>query len=205
MAPLIQIPDPGEKLRQRYRLQRPYDGPLAPEIVPVVLVDDFSGDLFGGGPRAAMASVAVPTPNLGNNAQFWFTLFYGQSATIRRLYLKTNHSGTATFNLYRVDGKILGITEIGTKQWRNFTYGGKPTAFLAGSQSGTSSYGNAYLMGTRYQDPTAQGDILWDLDLYLQKEQQSDTGLTNAFFIEHSPVSVGFNVTVEWEEGQISG
>ena len=58
--PIIQIPDVALKLYRRFRLESVPDSVLAPETVPVVLVEDLSDYMVEGGGRPCMGATDVP-------------------------------------------------------------------------------------------------------------------------------------------------
>jgi len=69
--PLIQVPDVGEVLRQRYRIVHPFGLFLAEEVVPVSIVDDLSGvsPYSTGFPRRCMGQTIIAAGGAGTVAE----------------------------------------------------------------------------------------------------------------------------------------
>jgi len=70
-VPDIQTPTPSEKLRTTYKIRTPFGLFLAEDLIPVVLVDDLTGEVPAdtGYPRGAVGRMVVAGGGAGTQAQ----------------------------------------------------------------------------------------------------------------------------------------
>jgi len=128
VSPLIQRPDVALKLKDRYGLTSMPDSILAPEIVPVTIVDDLSelGVSRACAGRASIGAVAAEIPMCA------ITQPEPQDSDItiivRRMLIR------ASANIALVWGRITEpgyvFTNLITKQFLNQGVPGRPTAML---------------------------------------------------------------------------
>lgn len=120
--PLIQTPDIGLKLFRRYRLEVQPDSVLAPEIVPVVLVDDISAaqigrKAYGFGDQAAvvgqLGECVLVNNSRGNT--------HVTAVTI------TSSGSPVIFDLVRPTVGISGLASSGSTSWAEGDTPGRPT------------------------------------------------------------------------------
>lgn len=192
---LIQSPDIGRKLQQGLRLTSLPDSVLAPETVPVILVEDYSQPLIGTsfGCTGAVNVVAV-----GGEFSF-ITLERRPQMRCKagRVNVSTQTNQILTIGAPTVD--LTGITLSNSKSFTDFSVPGLPSS-LFGFDTAVALPANVNLYlwqalaGTRYE-------FLLGLDLGNPDRQTGGTSLIIGCNTVNTTLTGGF----DWVESEELG
>lgn len=161
--PLIQTPEPGLRLSRQYGLEGPPMTPtVAPEIVPVTIVDDLSlgsqpSVQDPGYPRPAFGSVSITAVTNQPTIALVAPAGSGYLYNIERVLISTPTTGAITLRITTV----AGFNESDEKQFRDARIEGIPALFI-GSLDQTNSgdiVGRFTMTGNRTEHITV-GQIL---------------------------------------------
>lgn len=202
--PIINVPGPGEKLRQNYLLNAPPGITLAPELVPVVLVDDFSGGLELG--DAAMA-VVQRTGLAGSRSQILFAANRNVSRRYRLTDFWVNCGAAVAAVTFSLVGNTTGFTQTFTKGWRDARKEGIPALNTLFGDSLTTTIGIQRILGT-FRLNAQNVSHHFPIPIELVQRQDSPVGAAvfgRELMIECGNVNQILEVTCAWEELQQSG
>lgn len=192
--PLIQSPTPGRKLQRGLRLTELPDAILAPELVGVIIVDDFSAPLSFE--ERGCAGVAGVLATVGENS-FVSLVRVGDPASYDLIITAISFSAPAN-TLIRVIGPSVAIAGVNISPQTGFTdrsVPGRPTSQI----------------GFRTQVGILDGEILYEYNV-LPATSYRINGLavrlgTTGDGIGRSAIAVsavnantGLNVGYEWTE-----
>lgn len=141
--PEIQTPEPGQKLQRLYSIPGNAPAPtLAPEIVPVVIIDDATKDenpqAFSF-PRPAIGALQLGA-SVGERNEYVLLALTGTNllVTVHRIVI----SFTGQQNLELVfPTSLSGFVAVTTKAFRDTRLGGAPSAFLGDQQNAGTTAG----------------------------------------------------------------
>lgn len=198
--PLINIPGPGEKLRTNYALNQPPDPTLAPEIVPVVIVDDFSDP--GASGRDAMGFISH-TAAAGSQP----VIALVANATSSRRYIIKRITAVSNSNDTLIVSFPLGVTglvEQLTRSWKDprGVEPGRPSLFTgAGNSAALTVTGNRIIAQIGLQTQLGTTVRLEDLGIVLQAQPPAGPSFYGRTLLLSTLVAAqGLHVTVEWNE-----
>ena len=189
--PIIQVPDIALKLYRRFRLESVPDSLLAPEIVPVVLVEDLSEYMVEGTGRRCMGHTTVSAVL----AERGFAILgnVGEETRVRVSHVTMHVNTPTTIDILAHTQTSIAIAP-GTKAFLDRRVRGAPQSTIG--------------FGAEAVPPV--GIIIWSGSLTSKDPRRIPIGmlLGSGEFAGNSRIvviaaneNVGFSVTFEWVEG----
>lgn len=196
--PLIQTPGPGRKLQRGLRLTELPDGILAPEIVGVILVEDFSaplsdlqrgcmgstdvGPVAAENPILALVRVGAPPQYDLKVSRCWFS-----TPTTQRVIVGVPTAG------------ILGLTATPNTQFTDFSLVGRPTSqFATDTQIGLPAHRSIF-------DGLVLADTIVQVSLSLKIGAFNEPPSLTSIFIGGLTVNTNLVGGFEWVESAPEG
>lgn len=195
--PLGQTFDIPLKLLRRYRLKSQPDFVLAPEVVPVTIVDDIS-DFPSAERRECMGRVRVTSAV----AEFSMAVIVNtlpQRIIVTDLWWSTDDNSAV--GIRRPTAAITGLTASSDKAFTDFRLPGQPTTVLGGKTdpaltAGRLMYGTQPLANTPVH---VQGN--WELFGGPVGEVGPGGAGSRTLVVECGSTGVGMRVAFRWIEG----
>lgn len=196
---LIQTPGIGRKLQQRYRLQELPDGVLAPEVVPVVLVDDLSA--FLEETERPCLGTAFVSATVGQFSQVAY-ISRGTKGTYKSVLRGVLVSvGAATDIIIRRASPTIAwtifVTESFTRTFQEFGVAGLPQDFIGAAANAALEAGTDFV---RVQMPANTPRYI-PLNLSLAGPRFTN----RAIMVAAATVNIGCRCTFYWTEGTPNG
>lgn len=187
MSPLIQNPDIARKLQQGLRLTHLPDSVLAPETVPVIVVEDFSAPLgavsLGCAGGLNVAAVAAENPMVGVRR-----IGTGYRAKITRAIISTPSTQIVRISAPTV--ALTGLAVSGETSFTDFSAPGRPSSeLLNGTNVGLFAAIDLYVRRLLSNEPW---EIFMDLEL--------GVGTDAALIITGDTVNTQITVSLDWTE-----
>ena len=123
---IIQSPDIGRKLQRQLRLTELPDSLLAPDVVPVILVEDLSAPLVGT--AFGCVGAEIQSSVVGEFPMITLTAFGPYQCTVRRLNLSANTTMILTIAVPTVS--LVGMTTSPNTSFNNQGIAGRPASIL---------------------------------------------------------------------------
>ena len=195
--PIIQVPDIALKLYRRFRLESVPDSLLAPETVPVVIVEDLVGYNISGAERECMAGLGQGA----TVAEFSIVglVNFNPNEEIRVTGVWLSSSSTQMLSLLRPTAGIVGMANSPDKSFVDFRIGGEPEASVQSQTIAVIPPGRLMWVGRVLPD----SPVYVPLDLTLKKSEVSPMGAMpgRAILAVANTANSGLFVGWEWTEG----
>ena len=199
--PIMQVPDIALKLYRRFRLESVPDSLLAPETVPVVIVEDLVGYNITGGERECRGS----TGQGAIIAEFALSglVNFNPNAVIKATGVWLSSTTSQLMTLLRPTVGIVGMTNSSDKSFMDFRISGEPQASVQRQSIVALPAGRA-MWELRI---LAETPIYIPLDITLDRSEVSPMGAMpdRAVLVACSVANTNLFVSWEWTEGAQEG
>lgn len=197
MSPIIQDPTTGRKLQRGLRLTSLPDSVLAPEIVGVVLLEDWTAPLSDisrgctgsarvGGVAAEIGHVTLVRVGLGNPYEFVVTRLWFSTETAQRI-------------IVRQPSALAGQTPNTSTSFTDFGTPGRPTSQLGTlTQVGMSAGRNLIIADIL-------ADTLYQFDVNIRIGTFGDNIVLTGLFIAGETVNTSLSAGFDWTESPPQG
>ena len=195
--PIIQVPDIALKLYRRFRLESVPDSLLAPETVPVVIVEDLVGYNVTGAERQCRGS----TDQGSTIAEFAISglVNFNVNAEIKVTGVWISSQTTQRWTLLRPTAGVVGMANDPDKSFVDFRIEGEPEASVQKQTIIALPPGRAMWTGMVLADTL----VYIPLDLTLKKSEVSPMGAMpgSAILALCELANTNQFVAWEWTEG----
>lgn len=202
--PLINSPSPGEKLRRNYNLNQPYSGALAEEVVPVVLVDDFSESIYRGGDAAAGTGKSQAVAGARSLVLFAMPQTSSRRAILSRFWVYIGAVAGTEVTAYRVRG-TTGFVGQSFKSFRDCKIQGTPTMFVGVGDTLSTTVTQSFALWTGRIGSVGDSYPL-ELEVELTPQpQRSDNPFGAQLMFECANNNQRIDVSASWVELPLIG
>ena len=199
--PIIQVPDIALKLYRRFRLESVPDSLLAPETVPVVIVEDLVGYNITGAERECRGS----SGQAATVAEYSISglVNFNPNAGIRVTGVWLTSTTAQLMTLLRPTAGIVGMVNSTDKSFMDFRIAGEPQASVQKQAIVALPIGRALWQ----LSVLATTPIYIPLDVTLKKSEVSPMGAMpdRAILAMTTVANTNLDVCWEWTEGAQEG